>query len=731
MGRMEKLIETGPDERTPTTLNESLLGSLVRQIGDRPVAIISICGKIRHGKTFLSNVYLDTLRRGRFPYRSDDDIIGGPTGNPFRNIDDTDTQGVQVWNEVLSYQNEQGEELAVLLIDCQGTFDIRNTTPFFVVLFINTLLLSSDLVLNFSQQVDGHDLSSLQEFIAYAQQDRGRIGQNLMILIRDARRARKFDEQYLNSHLRSVEIGRKLDETFEKVECWTAPRPDAAVHNGDISVRVGDCGRDFINSLCELVNHQLDNLRGKTFCGAPVTGATFDPFVRNIVEQVKANTPADIKNGFEANMALFNERAVNVGKETFEERVSKYNGKVITVESFAKIIEESRRIALNAYKECVRFGTSADKRKAKKEFVEWLEKRIDELKQENQKKYELKEKEKICDELLQDFKATPFDFKGGALGFAKQYCELYNATKEQYDKATEAFTLTQEDEKWDDLKKKIEEHIGNEEKTLVEAQLGALKKQLKELGNWKGILYATEAFTLTQEDKKWDDLKKKIEKKASKAFVKVAKEHIGNEEKTLVEAQLDALKKQLKESLKNVSTESDVKEKANAVLDKHQKKLEAAVTKWKTDFTSGLIQANNHLSKHSLHGLPVAEIQNDVNGICGRKETEEKLMACTKKCRQTSIQKLKEEEQKRRIKKAEEDAKAAREEARRARDRSPVIVRVETPSQSTSTPSTSPPGGGWTCRPPTPPSPRNILTDIIDIFLPRPTRPTLPRPYDL
>ena len=93
-----------------------------------------------------------------------------------------------MWSKVFLVEKD-GVEVAVALVDTQGTFDNETSTKDEVAIFALSLLTSSVLVFNLSQKIQADHLQHLQFFTEFGKlakiQTGGKAFQQLHFLIRD------------------------------------------------------------------------------------------------------------------------------------------------------------------------------------------------------------------------------------------------------------------------------------------------------------------------------------------------------------------------------------------------------------------------------------------------------------------------------------------------------------------------------------------------------------------
>lgn len=72
------------------------------------------------------------------------------------------TSGILLWSDVFLHDTEDGERVAIILMDTQGLFDREVTTRENLAIFSLSTLLSSAQVYNLSQNIQEDNLEYLQ-----------------------------------------------------------------------------------------------------------------------------------------------------------------------------------------------------------------------------------------------------------------------------------------------------------------------------------------------------------------------------------------------------------------------------------------------------------------------------------------------------------------------------------------------------------------------------------------
>jgi atlastin len=196
------------NEQNQFQLDEKLFKSVLRKIPpNMKVAIVSVVGAFRTGKSFLLDFFLRYLRlpqdeAGEIAWEqmfaSGEKLEGNINASSFHkteekdddekevnNIDnnnkdnnhsngfswragrDTNTTGIWVWSEPFVRKISTGEEVAVLLVDTQGMFDNTLSQLLTTSIFGLSTLLSSYQVYNVKFQIQEDQLQHLSLFAEY------------------------------------------------------------------------------------------------------------------------------------------------------------------------------------------------------------------------------------------------------------------------------------------------------------------------------------------------------------------------------------------------------------------------------------------------------------------------------------------------------------------------------------------------------------------------------------
>ncbi|XP_065307611.2 atlastin-3-like [Dermacentor albipictus] len=274
------------------------------RVKDKPIAVVSVAGGFRTGKSFLLGFFLRYLHNlGRSVWLGDPDAP--LRGFQWRDGCQRHTTGILVWSEVFLVKTSKDQEIAVLLMDTQGMYDNHSTIKESAIIFALSTMMSSVLVYNLSQIIKENDLQYLELFVDYgrlAQQQRaGKPFQKLLFLVRDwyhlrdaeygADGGRKILERCLEISEEQPEqlqqLRRYIHSSFTDIDCFLLPHPGRKAATGvSFDGRLADIDEEFKQQLQDLVSSLLDpdNLISKSINGQDITCREFTIYMKAYIE---------------------------------------------------------------------------------------------------------------------------------------------------------------------------------------------------------------------------------------------------------------------------------------------------------------------------------------------------------------------------------------------------------------------------------------------------------------
>ncbi|CAE8636465.1 unnamed protein product, partial [Polarella glacialis] len=352
-----QLVTLNMEERK-VEVNEDALGRLekrLKELGAQRVAIVSVMGAFRTGKSFILDLMLRFLRyeadhpeeaeaaqNAEVPARGGDAefplpawmasagvTLEGATddsdGFRFKGGMDACTEGVWIWSEPF-IRKLNGVPVAVLLMDTQGAWDSNMTKEQSATIFGLTAVLSSKLIYNINMQIQEDKVENLAYFMRFAQaairkasselersgqklnkDDIDRPFQALDFLVRDWRHFREdwnVDqckdqmEQHLARHVNpqnTIEnsTAEALHGMFQRLKCFCLPHPGLAIERETWTGKVSDINHDFIRFTDLYVREVFtDALKPKNILGSELSTVTFPLVLRDFVSAFHDAAPA-------------------------------------------------------------------------------------------------------------------------------------------------------------------------------------------------------------------------------------------------------------------------------------------------------------------------------------------------------------------------------------------------------------------------------------------------------
>jgi atlastin len=161
--------------------NQALTEILGRIPADYKVAVVSVVGAFRTGKSFLLSWFLRYLKyletKDSDDNKTDKDDSTpwyktiesvGNEGFDWKAGSERHTTGIWMWSHPHLIKNAAGDKIAVLLVDTQGMFDHETTMALTASIFGFSTLLSSYQIYNVDKRIQEDNLQQLALFSEYA-----------------------------------------------------------------------------------------------------------------------------------------------------------------------------------------------------------------------------------------------------------------------------------------------------------------------------------------------------------------------------------------------------------------------------------------------------------------------------------------------------------------------------------------------------------------------------------
>jgi atlastin len=371
------------------------------------VAIVSVMGAYRTGKSFLLDLFLRYLRHNE-SQSSSSDASGCPTtpsdsaipewlksggdiiseghadttdlaGFQWRGGMDKVTEGLWLWSHPFILRGRSdGQNLAVLLMDSQGAFDSKMTKEQSATIFGLTAVLSSLQIYNVSMQLQEDKIESLHYFMECAnscvryltaEQESAddektsivapTIFQHLQFLVRDwpnyeagwdIQQCRTQMAAHLSQHMDSAREGstpESLKKMFEEISCFMLPHPGLQISKVGWNGSISDLDPEFIRFLDVYVRDVFgEKLNERVVLGSPLSPTSFVDVIDTFVGAFKGLVPKgdNLANAIAKSTNLLSkEKAISDFKASVEKFMHSPDGSQGVGEEIFERIETSAR----------------------------------------------------------------------------------------------------------------------------------------------------------------------------------------------------------------------------------------------------------------------------------------------------------------------------------------------------------------------------------------------------
>nr|CDS33517.2 atlastin 2 [Hymenolepis microstoma] len=342
---LQVITTTGTDKGNSTELVESALSRILldNRVKNKKVVVVSVVGTFRKGKSFLLDFFL------RYMYSNDKSHwLGDPneplTGFHWRGGADRDTTGIYMWSEPFLVTIPSGEEVAVIFLDTQGSFDCRANMKQSATIFALSTMLSSKEIFNIKDNLQEDYLQHLQFFTEY-----GRIAlesgyaqtpfQHLEFLIRDWAFAyeypygRKGGMDLLNKRLEvnddtpkeNILLRSHIKSCFADLQCYLMPHPGLTVAGSPtFNGRLADIDTNFVDQLRDYIPSILspESLTVKSINGQPVTCGELMEFFRAYMKIFQSDELPQPVSMYEATAEVNNLNACNRSRNLYVQEMN-------------------------------------------------------------------------------------------------------------------------------------------------------------------------------------------------------------------------------------------------------------------------------------------------------------------------------------------------------------------------------------------------------------------------
>lgn len=272
-----------------------------------------------------------------------------------------DTTGIWMWSTPIIRKTPDGREVAVLLVDTQGTFDNQTTAEVNAMVFALNALISSFQVYNISKRIGEDILQHMHLFTKFGQmvsteqtsstaQVVNRPFQRLMFLVRDwgSPKQHYYGQEGGEAHLQDVlnvqeegdvnqelvEVREDIQACFDDLGCYLLPHPGYEVaegmgdETGDFTGQISVIRPLFVEKLRDFVPRVLapENLATKRVLGEEVTCKALFDYIKVYVSEFGKGALPKVSTVFNATAEVNHRNIKEQAKRMFDEEVAKLTG---------------------------------------------------------------------------------------------------------------------------------------------------------------------------------------------------------------------------------------------------------------------------------------------------------------------------------------------------------------------------------------------------------------------
>lgn len=190
-------------------------------------------------------------------------------GFKWRGGKDPETNGIWIWPDVFTHDFENGDRVAIILLDTQGIFDHTSSMKDCVSIFAISMLLSSVLCYNVTQNVEEDKLQHLQFFTNYAQlamkDSSKKAFQKLLFIVRDWQfvcdhdfgYSKEFVDDLLAENAKQTndmrQLRKQIQESIDDINAFLLPYPEEMLSNAEhFTGDIDQIDSDFIENVKHL-----------------------------------------------------------------------------------------------------------------------------------------------------------------------------------------------------------------------------------------------------------------------------------------------------------------------------------------------------------------------------------------------------------------------------------------------------------------------------------------------
>jgi len=403
------------EDKFAFTFHEDKLNDIMAKIpAGWKLSVISVVGAFRTGKSFVLSWFLHYLHHLKESKGSSNEkwyenitSLGNDENKVFgwRGGSERNTTGIWIWNTPQFLRRENGENLAILLVDTQGMFDNETTMALTASIFGLSTLISSYQIYNVDKRIQEDNLQQLALFSEYARmamttysddeiesdEIHGKPFQKIEFLVRDWQNFEEeddFDEMQreMDEYLQKViseRDAKDLKETreqilgcFGEITCCGLVHPGSAVtkkkYSGDIKV-IDPTFVQLLDRYCRKIFNP-ETLDAKIIHGRELTSVELGSYFKAYA-QLFASGAGFPEAGtlLTATSQANNNNAINLSISEYKEKMDRVAGpscsNYVRPEVLKDLHRENLNHSLKKFKSIANFGSQGNIEEARQTLL--------------------------------------------------------------------------------------------------------------------------------------------------------------------------------------------------------------------------------------------------------------------------------------------------------------------------------------------------------------------------
>lgn len=243
-----------------------------------------------------------------------------------------ETNGIWMWPEIFTHNFENGDKVAIIVLDTQGMFDHTSSIRDCTAIFTISMLMSSMLCYNVMRGVEEDKLQYLHFFLNYAhwamKNARSKASQKLLFIIRDWPHVRDHEFGYSGEFVKDLlaenehqkpemrKLRKQLRESIDEIDAFLMPYPENMIRmDTEFTGDINQIDSDFIDHVEVLVPSIFapENLIVKRLNGQNVRVADFVGNLQFFVDLFNSDEVPKPQSAWRVSFNLLNTNLVCFG----------------------------------------------------------------------------------------------------------------------------------------------------------------------------------------------------------------------------------------------------------------------------------------------------------------------------------------------------------------------------------------------------------------------------------